>query len=70
MTSAVFTQVSGDQTNGMLLHTGRFRVSCKLTTGALVTLTLPDDWQTLVARVAALEARTAPNSIEDLTYGG
>jgi hypothetical protein len=36
----------------------------------VVTLKLPDDWQTLLARVAALEAAAVPNSLEDLTYGG
>jgi hypothetical protein len=52
------------------MHTGRLIVSCKLNTGAVVTLKLPDDWQTLLARVAALEAAAVPNSLEDLTYGG
>jgi hypothetical protein len=48
------------------------RVSCKLANGTLVTLVLPDDWQTLLARVTALEtASTAvPNSLEDLKYAG
>jgi hypothetical protein len=61
------------KTNGYVAHTGRMRVSCKLANGTLVTLVLPDDWQTLLARVAALEAAmpaSVPNSIEDLTYGG
>ncbi len=67
-----YTLVGGQQTEGTQSHTGRFRVSCKLATGAVVTLTLPDDWQTLLNRVAALEAAvtTPPNSLEDLTYGG
>jgi hypothetical protein len=58
------------QTDGYLRHTGQLTVSCKLDSGTLVTLTLPDDWQTLLARVAALEARVIPNSLEDLTYAG
>ena len=67
-----FAIVPNAQTDGYLAHTGRVRVSCRLDSGALVTLTLPDDWQTLLARVAALEATvtTPPNSLEDLTYGG
>jgi hypothetical protein len=66
----MYTLVSGQQTDGTLTHTGRLRVSCKLNTGAVVTVTLPDDWQTLLARVTALEAVLVPNSLEDLTYGG
>jgi hypothetical protein len=104
------------QTDGLWVHTGRLTVRCRLDTGALLTVTLPDDWQTLtvadgsitsakiadgtiqtidlangavttaklgadvhptqaefnalVARVAALEAKTIPNSIEDLLYAG
>ena len=58
------------QTDGYLRHTGQLTVSCKLDSGAVVTLTLPDDWQTLLARVSALEARVIPNSLEDLTYAG
>jgi hypothetical protein len=59
-------------TDGFWIHTGRLRVSYRLSTGTVVTITLPDDWQTLVARVAALEATAAnvPNSIEDLKYAG
>lgn len=61
------------QTDGVVRHTGRVTVACRLDSGALVTVTLPDDWQTLLARVAALEAAApgpVPNSLEDLTYGG
>ena len=60
------------QTDGYLRHTGQLTVSCKLDNGTVVTLTLPDDWQTLLARVTALEsASTAvPNSLEDLKYAG
>lgn len=61
------------QADGVARHTGRVIVSCRLDSGALVTVTLPDDWQTLLARVAALEAAMpagVPNSLEDLTYGG
>jgi hypothetical protein len=56
-------------TDGFWIHTGRLRVSYRLTTGAVVTITLPDDWQTLLARVAALEARPVINSLDDLVYG-
>ena len=57
---------------GVWRQAGRLIVTCRLTSGTLVTVTLPDDWQTLVARVAALETAVAamPNSLEDLTYGG
>ena len=66
-------QAPGDQrSDGMFTHTGRIRVSCVLDTGEQVTLLLPDDWQTLLARMAALEeqVQALPNSLEDLTYGG
>ena len=59
------------QNDGTQRHTGRFTVARKLANGTLVTVILPDDWQALVARVAALEAAGAgANSLEDLTYGG
>jgi hypothetical protein len=104
------------QTDGTWAHNGRLVVRRRLATGALVTVTLPDDWQTLtvadgsitsakiadgtiqtidiangavttaklgadvhptaaefnalVARVTALEAKVIPNSLEDLTYAG
>jgi uncharacterized protein YoxC len=47
-------------------------VSYRLSSGTVVTITLPDDWQTLVARVTALETAVAnmPNSLEDLKYAG
>jgi hypothetical protein len=108
--------VSQDRsTDGMWRHTGRLQVSRRLPTGVVVTVTLPDDWQTLtvadgsitsakiadgtiqtvdiangavtaaklgsdvhptpaefnalVARVTALEARPVINSIDDLVYG-
>jgi hypothetical protein len=59
-------------TDGFWIHTGRLRVSYRLSTGTVVTITLPDDWQTLVARVTALETAVAnmPNSLEDLKYAG
>jgi len=106
----------GRQTDGTLEHVGRLIVRRQLASGALVSVTLPDDWTTLtvadgsitsakiadgtiqtvdiangavttaklgadvhptaaefnalVARVAALEAKVIPNSIEDLTYAG
>jgi len=59
------------QTDGFLRHTGRVTVACRLDSGTLVTVTLPDDWQTLLDRVAALEAAAATlNSLEDLKYAG
>jgi hypothetical protein len=64
-----YTLVGGQQTEGTWLHTGKLIVSCKLPSGTLVTVTLPDDWQTLLDRLTTLEARV-PNSLEDLTYGG
>jgi phage baseplate assembly protein gpV len=66
-------QAPGDRrTDGMFTHTGRVRVSCVLDSGEQVTVLLPDDWQTLLDRVAALESQVqaVPNSLEDLTYGG
>lgn len=68
----MLVDVGQRQTDGYVSHTGRVRVSCKLANGTLVTLVLPDDWQTLLARVTALEtASTAvPNSLEDLKYAG
>ena len=63
MTISSVPVVTGDQTtNGTWQHTGHLIISCKLPSGTVVTLTLPDDWQTLKALV--------PNSLEDLTYGG
>lgn len=58
------------QSDGFWLHTGRMTISAVLADGTPLSVTLPDDWQSLVARVAALEAAAAPNSLEDLTYGG
>lgn len=59
------------QTDGFVSHTGQVRISYRLDSGTLVTLTLPDDWQTLLGRVAALEATvTTLNSLEDLKYAG
>jgi hypothetical protein len=61
------------QTEGYSAHTGRLKVSFKMPSGQLASVTLPDDWVALVARVAALESATpavVPNSMEDLTYGG
>jgi hypothetical protein len=69
MSTAVVTR--NGQTDGNVLHTGRVTVSCRMDNGTLVTLTLPDDWQTILDRIAALEATSSPvNSLEDLTYGG
>ena len=70
MTTTDTRVVTGNrQTDGFWLHTGHITVTCRLDSGQLVTVTLPDDWQTLVARVTALEA-AMPNSLEDLTYAG
>jgi hypothetical protein len=61
--SFVTNGLTNDQrTEGTWLHTGKLIVSCKLASGTVVTLTLPDDWQALKALI--------PNSLEDLTYGG
>jgi hypothetical protein len=65
-----FVVTRNGQTDGTVLHTGHVTVSCRLDNGSLVTVTLPDDWQTILDRLAALEAHAAPNSLEDLTYGG
>ena len=67
------TAPGSGHTDGYVSHSGRIRVSCRLTSGALVTLVLPDDWQTLLNRVTALEAAmpaNVPNSLEDLKYAG
>jgi hypothetical protein len=61
------------RTDGVVVHTGSVQVSRRIASGELVTVTLPDDWDALVARVEALEAAvpaSVPNSLEDLTYGG
>ena len=63
--SSVPTVVGDSTTSGTMLHNGRLIVSCMLASGAVVKITLPDDWQTLLNRVAVLEART----LEDMTYG-
>jgi hypothetical protein len=70
MTQSVMT--SFRQSDGSWAHTGRLEVRCKLDSGAVVMVTLPDDWQALVNRVAALEASSTavPNSLEDLRYAG
>lgn len=112
----VLTNASNAHTDGAWVHTGRLTISRRLATGVVVSVTLPDDWQTLTvadgsitsakiadgtiqtvdiangavtaaklgsdvhptsaefnalaARVAVLEAKVIPNSIEDLTYAG
>lgn len=60
------------RTAGFWLHSGRLRISYRAASGTVTTITFPDDWNTLVARVSALEAAmvTPPNSLEDLTYAG
>ena len=72
LTTSTPVIVGDSATNGTWLHTGRFTVSCRLASGAVVTVQLPDDWQTLLARVALLKTKVAamPNSLEDLTYAG
>ena len=65
-----FVVTRNGQSDGFVAHTGRVTVRCRLDDGTLVAVTLPDDWQTLVARVTALEAAAGANSLEDLTYGG
>jgi hypothetical protein len=67
------------RTNGTVTHTGRLIVSRRLDTGELASVTLPDDvgaagpsqaeFDALVARVVALEARPVIDSLEDLKYG-
>ncbi|HYW88949.1 MAG TPA: hypothetical protein VFB50_14330 [Chloroflexota bacterium] len=58
------------RTGGMWTHRGRLRVIFKQPNGTLQTVTLPDDFLALQARVSALEAAAVPNSLEDLTYAG
>ena len=72
MTMSTQVLVGDSATDGTMSHTGRLIVSYRLPTGVVVKLTLPDDWQTLLARVAALETSAAavPNSLEDLKYAG
>jgi hypothetical protein len=53
--------VGGQQTDGTWLHTGRLIIQCQMPNGAVIKLTLPDDFIAL---------GTPPNSLEDLTYGG
>jgi hypothetical protein len=63
MTMSSVPVITGDSTtDGTWLHTGHLIVSLKLSSGTVVTLKLPEDWQALKALV--------PNSLEDLTYGG
>jgi hypothetical protein len=70
MQTPVADNVTGHRSGGLWVHTGQLRVSCRMDDGTLATVTLPDDWNALVARVAALEAKTVPNSMEDLLYAG
>ena len=63
--SSVPTIVGDSTTSGTMLHNGRLIVSCMLANGVVAKITLPDDWQTLLNRVAVLEART----LEDMKYG-
>lgn len=58
-------------TDGTWLHTGRLIVNQNLelrSSSATVTITVAD-WNALLARVAALEARGTIDSLEDLKYG-
>lgn len=68
----MFEVQAPQHTEGIVRHTGRLIVARLLGTPAQsYTVTLPDDFKALVARVAALEAAASgANSLEDLTYGG
>jgi hypothetical protein len=57
------------RTGGPWTHTGRLVVRFQLDDGTLASVTLPDDWLALVARVSALEAQAVIDAIEDLKYG-
>jgi hypothetical protein len=58
--------VSQDRyTDGMWRHTGRLQVSRRLPTGVVVTVTLPDDWQTItVADGSITSAKIADGTIQ------
>lgn len=47
--SAVASQAR--QTDGAWVHTGRLTVSRRLASGAIVSVTLPDDWSTLTPTI-------------------
>jgi hypothetical protein len=70
MTVSAVVVYDPSHTDGVQLHTGRLIVRYLSASGTLISITLPDDWQTLLDRVAALEANAAVDSLEDLTYGG
>ena len=66
------------ETQGYWQHTGHLAVSCLATDGTLESVILPGDlsgtvsraeFDALVARVAALEARPVIDAVEDLKYG-
>lgn len=62
------------QTDGAWVHTGRLTVSRRLASGALVTVTLPDDWGTLTPTIpdgSITSAKIADGTIQtvDLANG-
>jgi hypothetical protein len=57
-------------TAGPWKHRGSIIVSFQIANGQVETVRIPEDLVALQARVTALEARVAPNSLEDLTYAG
>jgi hypothetical protein len=60
MSTSEYTLVGGQQTDGTWVHTGKLIIQLKMPNGQVTTVTLPDDWLTLLAKTDALE---------DLKYG-
>jgi hypothetical protein len=65
MSTSEYTLVGGQQTDGTWVHTGKLIVSGRLPSGTLLTLTLPDDWQTItVADGSITSAKIADGTIQ------
>ena len=68
MINSTLTPSTTRITGGPWIHRGQLIIAFQLDDGTVLRLTLPDDWQALVARVEALEAGGV-DCLEDMTYG-
>ena len=70
MSMSKYKLVSGQQTEGTWVHTGKLIVSCKLATGVLGSVTLPDDFAPLTVPDGSItSAKIADGTIQTVDIG-